>query len=215
MGHGVSATVVVTDDRDVNGTSNRNDEMVKLLLLHPPVPPERPLAAVLDLMRFRLPEWFRGVTPIGFLAAPGFRMRPCPGGVDTDDPAVPADVREVVELRHALPVFVHERRSIEDDLPAADLTYVMTVSRRSSFLVQRAEVTCPGDPLMRRTIAAETLRRTLTQYLTTTFGLTEPGVRQGLEGFLSHPEQGIFRGPYLRIRTPFRTAEGDWRAALD
>ncbi|MEU5943574.1 DEAD/DEAH box helicase [Micromonospora sp. NPDC047548] len=68
---------------------------------------------------------------------------------------------------------------------------------------------------MRPTIAADTLRRTLTQYLTTTFGLTEEGVRQGLEGFLSHPEQGIFRGPYLRIRTPFRPAEGDWRACLD
>ncbi|MEU8329339.1 DEAD/DEAH box helicase [Micromonospora sp. NPDC048839] len=68
---------------------------------------------------------------------------------------------------------------------------------------------------MRPTIAADTLRRTLTQYLTTTFGLTEDGVRQGLEGFLSHPEQGIFRGPYLRIRTPFRPAEGNWRAHLD
>ncbi|MEV1288749.1 DEAD/DEAH box helicase [Micromonospora sp. NPDC049679] len=68
---------------------------------------------------------------------------------------------------------------------------------------------------MRPTIAADTLRRTLTQYLTTTFGLTEEGVRQGLEGFFSHPEQGIFRGPYLRIRTPFRPAEGDWRACLD
>ena len=60
---------------------------------------------------------------------------------------------------------------------------------------------------MRPTIAADTLRRTLTQYLTTTFGLAEEGVRQGLEGFLTHPEQGIFRGPYLRIRTPFRPAE--------
>ncbi|MEU8209401.1 DEAD/DEAH box helicase [Micromonospora sp. NPDC049044] len=68
---------------------------------------------------------------------------------------------------------------------------------------------------MRPTIAADTLRRTLTQYLTTTFGLTEDGVRHGLEAFLSHPEQGIFRGPYLRIRTPFRSAEGDWRADLD
>ncbi|MBQ1059825.1 DEAD/DEAH box helicase [Micromonospora sp. C41] len=68
---------------------------------------------------------------------------------------------------------------------------------------------------MRPTIAADTLRQTLTQYLTTTFGLTEDGVRQGLEGFLSHQQQGIFRGPYLRIRTPFRPAVGDWRACLD
>ncbi|MEU7573375.1 DEAD/DEAH box helicase [Micromonospora sp. NPDC049240] len=68
---------------------------------------------------------------------------------------------------------------------------------------------------MRPTIAADTLRWTLTQYLTTTFGLTEDGVRQSLEAFLSHPEQGIFRGPYLRIRTPFRQAADDWRASLD
>ncbi|WP_229401681.1 hypothetical protein [Micromonospora okii] len=68
---------------------------------------------------------------------------------------------------------------------------------------------------MRPTIAAETLRRILTRYLTTTFGLTEDGVHRGIEGFLSHPEQGIFRGPYLRIRTPFRLAEGDRRAGLD
>ncbi|MET8909532.1 DEAD/DEAH box helicase [Micromonospora sp. NPDC004551] len=68
---------------------------------------------------------------------------------------------------------------------------------------------------MRPTLAADTLRRALTQYLATTFGLTEEGVRRGLEDFLSHPEQGIFRGPYLRIRTPFRPAEGGWRACLD
>lgn len=68
---------------------------------------------------------------------------------------------------------------------------------------------------MRRTIAADTLRKTLTQYLTTTFGLADDDVRQGLERFLSHPEQGIFRGPYVRIRTPFGTADGDWRAGLD
>ncbi|GAA1376679.1 DEAD/DEAH box helicase [Catellatospora chokoriensis] len=68
---------------------------------------------------------------------------------------------------------------------------------------------------MRPTIAADALRRSLTQYLTTTFGLAESGVRDGLEGFLSHPEQGLFRGPYLRIRTPFRPAEGEWRAGLE
>ncbi|GAA3726853.1 DEAD/DEAH box helicase [Plantactinospora mayteni] len=68
---------------------------------------------------------------------------------------------------------------------------------------------------MKPTIAADTLRRTLTQYLTTTFGLTDEPVRQGLEAFLTHPEQGIFRGPYLRIRTPFRPATANWRSALE
>jgi ATP-dependent helicase YprA (DUF1998 family) len=40
-------------------------------------------------------------------------------------------------------------------------------------------------------------------------------VREGLERFLNHPTQGIFRGPYLRIRTPFREAEPGWRRQLD
>ncbi|BAL91243.1 putative DEAD/DEAH box helicase [Actinoplanes missouriensis 431] len=68
---------------------------------------------------------------------------------------------------------------------------------------------------MRPTVAADTLQRNLTQYLTTTFGLTEERVRRGLEGFLTHPEQGVFRGPYLRIRTPFRVAGDGWREALE
>jgi ATP-dependent helicase YprA (DUF1998 family) len=68
---------------------------------------------------------------------------------------------------------------------------------------------------MRPTVAADALQHSLTQYLTTTFGLTDERVRQGLERFLSHPEQGIFRGPYLRIRTPFRPAGTGWQAHLD
>jgi len=68
---------------------------------------------------------------------------------------------------------------------------------------------------MRPTIAADALRHTLTQYLTTTFGLVEESVRRGLEAFLAHPEQGIFRGPYLRIRTPFRPAGEGWRSSLE
>ncbi|MEV4322374.1 DEAD/DEAH box helicase [Microbispora rosea] len=68
---------------------------------------------------------------------------------------------------------------------------------------------------MRPTLAAEELRRSLTQYLTTTFALADPPVREALERFLNHPEQGIFRGPYLRIRTPFRTAKDGWRTTLE
>ncbi|MER5418210.1 DEAD/DEAH box helicase [Streptosporangium roseum] len=68
---------------------------------------------------------------------------------------------------------------------------------------------------MRPTLAADELQRSLTQYLTTTFALAEKPVRDALERFLNHPEQGIFRGPYLRIRTPFRSAEDGWRQALE
>ena len=68
---------------------------------------------------------------------------------------------------------------------------------------------------MRPTLAADELQRSLTQYLTTTFALAEKPVRDALERFLNHPEQGIFRGPYLRIRTPFRTADAGWKDHLE
>ncbi|MEV4380809.1 DEAD/DEAH box helicase [Streptosporangium sp. NPDC049644] len=68
---------------------------------------------------------------------------------------------------------------------------------------------------MKPTLAADELQRSLTQYLTTTFALAEKPVRDALERFLNHPEQGIFRGPYLRIRTPFRAADAGWKDHLE
>ncbi|WP_328601243.1 DEAD/DEAH box helicase [Actinomadura physcomitrii] len=68
---------------------------------------------------------------------------------------------------------------------------------------------------MRPTLAAEEVRRNLTQYLSTTFALADDQVRDGLERFLNHPELGIFRGPYLRIRTPFRRADDGWRRLFE
>ncbi|POM26101.1 putative ATP-dependent helicase Lhr [Actinomadura rubteroloni] len=68
---------------------------------------------------------------------------------------------------------------------------------------------------MRPTLAADEVRRNITQYLTTTFALADEQVRDGLERFLNHPEQGIFRGPYLRIRTPFLPADDGWRSRLE
>jgi len=68
---------------------------------------------------------------------------------------------------------------------------------------------------VRPTLAAEELTRNITQYLTTTFALADRPVREGLERFLNHPVQGMFRGPYLRIRTPLTHADADWRQALD
>ncbi|RKS79692.1 uncharacterized protein DUF1998 [Actinomadura pelletieri DSM 43383] len=68
---------------------------------------------------------------------------------------------------------------------------------------------------MKPTLAAEELRENLTQYLSTTFALSDPSAREALQRFLNHPEQGIFRGPYLRIRTPFRKAESGWQDCLE
>src|SRR5262245_45600520 len=42
--------------------------------------------------------------------------------------------------------------------------------------------------VMKPTLAAEEVRRNLTQYLTTTFALADEDVRDGLAKFLDHPE---------------------------
>ncbi|MGY4275533.1 hypothetical protein ACVILE_001713 [Streptomyces sp. M18.1] len=60
---------------------------------------------------------------------------------------------------------------------------------------------------MRPTLAAAQLRGSLTQYLTTPYALTDEDTRRALERFLEHSETGMFRGPYLRIRTPFYKAD--------
>ncbi|MEU8674412.1 DEAD/DEAH box helicase [Streptomyces sp. NPDC048560] len=68
---------------------------------------------------------------------------------------------------------------------------------------------------MKPTLAAAQLRGSLTQYLTTTYALADEDTRRALERFLGDPEAGIFRGPYLRIRTPFHTAEAGWESAVE
>jgi DNA-binding CsgD family transcriptional regulator len=64
---------------------------------------------------------------------------------------------------------------------------------------------------VRPTLAAEELKRNLAQYLTTTFALADRPARDGLERFLNDPAQGMFRGPYLRIRTPYLHQVQAWQ----
>ncbi|UOE21860.1 DEAD/DEAH box helicase [Thermobifida halotolerans] len=68
---------------------------------------------------------------------------------------------------------------------------------------------------MQPTLAAAEVRRNLTQYLSTTFALADKPVRDALTAFLNDPDHGIFRGLYLRVRTPFRRAEDSWRDHLE
>jgi ATP-dependent helicase YprA (DUF1998 family) len=64
-------------------------------------------------------------------------------------------------------------------------------------------------------LLAEETKRAVTEYLSTTFALADDGARAALEGFLLDPQSGIFRGPYLRIRTPFEPVAEQWRSPLD
>jgi ATP-dependent helicase YprA (DUF1998 family) len=69
------------------------------------------------------------------------------------------------------------------------------------------------------TIQASEIRRGLLDYLTTTFALADPDAQLSLAEFLSDRENGIFKGPYLRLRLPFRPAAAgqgalDWDAGF-
>src|SRR5690625_4653621 len=65
------------------------------------------------------------------------------------------------------------------------------------------------------TVQADTIRESLLDYLTTTFALADEDARAALEEFLADPEDGIFKGPYVRLRLPFRPADPGWRDTLE
>ena len=58
---------------------------------------------------------------------------------------------------------------------------------------------------------AKTVTKNLLDYLGTTFALADPDTRRVLDAFLQDPATGIFRGPYVRVRLPFRPAADGWR----
>jgi ATP-dependent helicase YprA (DUF1998 family) len=64
-------------------------------------------------------------------------------------------------------------------------------------------------------LVAEDLRGSLTNFLGTTFALGDDDVRAELERFVGDPRDGVFRGPFVRLRLPFRPADEGWLAALD
>lgn len=64
-------------------------------------------------------------------------------------------------------------------------------------------------------LVAEDLRTTLTEFLGATFALSDDDVRTELQRFLLDREHGIFRGPFVRLRLPFRPADDTWRDHLE
>lgn len=62
---------------------------------------------------------------------------------------------------------------------------------------------------------AESIEHSLLDYLGTTFALADPDARRVLDEFLQHPDTGMFRGPYVRLRLPFRPAAPGWRDSLE
>src|SRR5699024_2232454 len=58
------------------------------------------------------------------------------------------------------------------------------------------------------TAQARRARESLTEYLRTTFALADTEVQTALDQFLSDPVTGIFKGPFVRTRTPFKPQPG-------
>ncbi|MBF6455553.1 DEAD/DEAH box helicase [Nocardia cyriacigeorgica] len=65
------------------------------------------------------------------------------------------------------------------------------------------------------TLQANRLREGLTDYLATTFALTDPDTQAALTDFVGDPKDGMFKGPYVRLRLPFAPARGNWGMHLD
>jgi hypothetical protein len=72
-----------------------------------------------------------------------------------------------------------------------------------------------GGNVVRPTLEARGLKESLLQYLSTTYALADEGAREALNRFLGDETSGMFRGPFLRIRTPFTLAGPGWETHLD
>ncbi|MGB3443132.1 MAG: DEAD/DEAH box helicase [Actinophytocola sp.] len=68
---------------------------------------------------------------------------------------------------------------------------------------------------MRPTLQARELKESLLQYLSTTYALADEGARAALHEFLGNETTGMFRGPFLRVRTPFTQAAPGWEDLLE
>ncbi len=63
-------------------------------------------------------------------------------------------------------------------------------------------------------VLANQIRATLLDYLETTFALSDPEFRRALFGHLDGPK-GLFKGPYVDVRLPFKTASARTRIPLE
>lgn len=64
-------------------------------------------------------------------------------------------------------------------------------------------------------LQAATLTHALTEYLTTTFDLTDKETRQAAEAFITDPDNGIFHGPYLNLTLPYAPGEDNTADVFD
>ncbi|OGQ78139.1 MAG: hypothetical protein A2289_04695 [Deltaproteobacteria bacterium RIFOXYA12_FULL_58_15] len=59
------------------------------------------------------------------------------------------------------------------------------------------------------------IQRGIRDYLQTTFAFKDPALSEALDRLVRDPENGLFKGPYLSLRLPYRTADQDASHLLD
>ncbi|WP_159813747.1 DEAD/DEAH box helicase [Actinomyces sp. zg328] len=74
-------------------------------------------------------------------------------------------------------------------------------------------------PLLLPSLQAERIRTAVVDYLSTTFALTDAEPRRALTGFLHDEDDGVFVGPFVRLRLPYVPASArsealDWDPGL-
>ena len=62
---------------------------------------------------------------------------------------------------------------------------------------------------------AHEVRKQVLYYLQATFNMRDPAVEAALERFFNGPEHGLFKGPWVQMRRPFRHARGDHQRFFD
>ena len=62
---------------------------------------------------------------------------------------------------------------------------------------------------------AENIRKQVLFYLQSTFDFREKSVEKAFERFLTDPDTGLFKGPWVQLRRPFRPADANERVPFD
>ena len=64
------------------------------------------------------------------------------------------------------------------------------------------------------TLALEVKKQVL-HYLGATFQIRHPETERALEAFFTHPDEGLFKGPWLQLKRPFRLEKADTSDLFD
>jgi DEAD/DEAH box helicase domain-containing protein len=62
---------------------------------------------------------------------------------------------------------------------------------------------------------AQDVKKQVRHYLEATFPMRDPEFEQALSRFINDPENGLFKGPWLQIRRPFRLASDNGEKFFD